>query len=200
MPNSPHQPEVQQGYKTHSDHLFSILHAFQCKPLPSACESSGEGMNNPYNEKSAICLSAISRRLRQCYVCILEVRKHTNCMPSKIILQTSINYLNQFDMLKNALDLYSFSHNKHKHYVKKIYTSIIKQYNHIMMKRYGMLIKGIIHAYGSVRLCQKVTKHSFSDIKLQHGPQLNLWNGLKFEKKWSKNMDILLCKHTYSHP
>ena len=47
-----------------------------------------------------------------------------------------------------------------------------------------------MYTYTSIRVCRRNIKHSFSDIKLQYGPQLNLWNGLKSKLIRSKNYNI----------
>ena len=200
----PHQPDY-EGYKTQTYYFLLFMHASICNPDASAYASLEEGLNTDYNEKIVCRPPAISHRLRRHCACVLIDRNHTICMISLIQQQTNRNYSKQSQLQINVICIIN-SHNKLIDYLEIIHILFFKN---IMLKKmvvenlkcsmwYRKSIENRMYACNKFRLCLKHLKHFLSSSKLQYGPQLNLWNGLKFEMTRSKNFSIQVLQLTYS--
>ena len=97
--------------------------------------------------------------------------------------------------------MYAGIHSKPKNYLKTISTLITKYHIHVTSKMTAegkledsiccnIVVKDWMYACKLVRSYTKYLKGSFFVFKLQHGPQLNLWNGLKTKKIRRRNSKI----------
>ena len=139
-------------------------------------------------------------RLKQDCVCIFTYRNYTKWLPLIKLCEHSRNQPTLSYLQDNVLDMHPGYHNKSTYTSNNLGSThekirkIIHKLNseHVCGKMYGM------NVLDNLRLYRNKYKHSSFDIKLQNGPQLNLWNGLNAKERRSKNYNISIHKYTHS--